>query len=680
MTVSIDANGINAQDHLLEDGGAQARSSLVRRHLARWAAWSGKPSTAPGAVRAGSPADLSRVLLVGHSRGGEGVNRAALDSLHRAPADQDGYHGPVRWTIRGTVLIGPTIFAQNPAPDVPSATILPGCDGDVSDLQGQQYSDAVRGVGRGTALNSAIYMVGANHNYFNSEWTPGQAEAPAEDDFQPDPDRPDPLCDAGAPTRLTADQQQRAGATYIATAARLFVGGDDRARPLLDGTGRRAPSAGPVRVLTHAVGGHRTPLLRPGAGLKVSGGRLCDQVAPDEPTGCLPFEDTRRTPHFAFWHTDDEADRKAVTARWTAPGTPIRFRPARPVSAGDSRALALRIAVPPNSAGTRFDVAVTDVSGRRAVLGAVTLDGLPGTRRTASRWAQEARVGLAAAYRAGVDPKRLAEIELTPRSRSGELLLIDAWGWRPGTPKVRPTAMPRIDIGRAVVREGDSGERTYRYPVRVSGKGTGQVWLYLRDREAGETRARLLTLRPGTAPVELTVTVRGNTRYSYDYTREIFAKAARGAVVGADYGGVTVTNDDPLPRFSARPVAADVTEGAPLTWRVSLSEAADTELWETRFAVLPVTGSPEVSTADVGAAWLDEHFQAGQTPEVPLSSLGPEPSFPVGVPAGRTSVDVTIPTESDGRAEPVESLRLRFDTGEGTGGGPVFTGTVRDAS
>ena len=25
--------------------------------------------------------------------------------------------------------------------------------------------------------------MGANHNYFNTEWTPGQAAAPAEDDF-----------------------------------------------------------------------------------------------------------------------------------------------------------------------------------------------------------------------------------------------------------------------------------------------------------------------------------------------------------------------------------------------------------------------------------------------------------------------------------------------------------------
>ncbi|MGW4144815.1 hypothetical protein ACWELV_50485, partial [Streptomyces mirabilis] len=244
VTVSISANGINGQDGDVEDGGAQARSSLVRQHLARWAGWAAHPSTAPAAVPDAAKADLSRVLLVGHSRGGEGVNRAAMDSLYPPPAAQDGYRGPVRWKIRGTVLIGPTIFGQNPVADVPSTTILPGCDGDVSDLQGEVYVDGTRGVGRGTALHSAVYVVGADHNFFNTEWTPGKSEAPSFDDFWDDPEqRPDPVCSTGARTRLTADQQHQAGATYIAAAARLFVAGDDRVRPLLDGSGRRAPSA-----------------------------------------------------------------------------------------------------------------------------------------------------------------------------------------------------------------------------------------------------------------------------------------------------------------------------------------------------------------------------------------------------------------------------------------------------
>lgn len=363
VTVSISANGINGQDDAADDGGAQARSSLVRLHLARWADWATHRSAAPAAVRAAPPADMSRVLLVGHSRGGEGVNRAALDSLSRPPADQDGYRGPVRWHIRGTVLIGPTVFGQNPVPDVPSMTVLPGCDGDVSDLQGQIYVDGTRGVSRGAALHSAVYMVGANHNFFNSEWTPGQAEAPADDDFWDD-DTPDPVCSPGKKARLTATSQQRAGATYIAAAARLFVAGDDRVRPLLDGSDRRAPSAGAARVLTHAVGGKRTPAFLPDTSTAVTGGRVCAQVDTDPGRACLPPEGDAVSPHFAMWETPREPGRHAVAMRWSKPGGAVRIRPARPVSVAGADSLALRVIVPPNTTGTRLDIALTDAAGR----------------------------------------------------------------------------------------------------------------------------------------------------------------------------------------------------------------------------------------------------------------------------------------------------------------------------
>ncbi|HYQ70210.1 MAG TPA: hypothetical protein VET29_43625 [Actinophytocola sp.] len=74
--------------------------------------------------------------------------------------------------------------------------------------------------------------------FFNTEWTPGQSEAPSSDDFWLEDD---PVCSAGTPVRLTAAAQQNVGATYIAAAARLFVAGDRRVLPLVDGTGVRAP-------------------------------------------------------------------------------------------------------------------------------------------------------------------------------------------------------------------------------------------------------------------------------------------------------------------------------------------------------------------------------------------------------------------------------------------------------
>ncbi|MBG0855110.1 hypothetical protein I2W78_25520 [Streptomyces spinoverrucosus] len=678
VTVSISANGINGQDGGIEDAGAQGRSSLVRAHLARWADWATRPAGAPAAVRKAPKADLSRVLLVGHSRGGEGVSRAAMDSLYPPPAGQDGQPGRARWTIRGTVLIGPTIFGQNPVPDVPSLTILPGCDGDVSDLQGQVYADGTRGVSRGKALHSSVYMIGANHNFFNSEWTPGEAKAPASDDFWEDPESRDPVCSTGTATRLTARQQHRAGATYIAAAARLFVAGDDRVRQLIDGTGRRAPSADPARVLTHAVGAGRGAGFLPDGQVKVTGGRLCNAVDSDPRTVCLDPDTNGASPHFARWWPEREQGRRAVALKWSAPGAVTRVRTEKPVSLKGAQSLALRVFVPPNSKGTRLDVTVTDAAGKRAKLGQVRVDGVPGSERTASYWAQERRVSLTAARNAGLDLSRVNSLELTPRSRSGQAWLMDAHAWRPGTPEVRPTALTRVDIGRTTVDEGDSGERTYQVPVRVTGPGTGTIRMYVADPATQALRHRLVTLRPGQQSAKVTVTVKGNKRFSWGVSHDVAVKAVRGTVIGSYGGGVTVLDDDPMPKVDVTPVADDVTEGQPLRWKVSLSEPADVELGTTLLA-RPTDGRPELSTKDVDPEWLRDWVGEVPDGEVPLSKLDFF-GYYAQVPSGELSTEATVPTIRDQVAEPAEHVVLQQADDEGLPQGPALTGTVRDAS
>ncbi|MEU6067040.1 hypothetical protein ABZ864_21760 [Streptomyces sp. NPDC047082] len=678
MTVSIAANGINGQDFAAEDGGAQARSSLVRLHLAQWADWADHPDSAPAIVRNAPRADLSRVLLIGHSRGGEGVNRAALDSLYPPPADQDGYHGKVRWHISGTVLIGPTVFGQNPVPDVPSMTILPGCDGDVSDLQGEVYVDGTRAVSDGTALHSAVYVIGANHNYFNTEWTPGKAQAPAEDDFWDDPDHRDPVCSKRAATRLTPDQQHKAGSTYIAAAARLFVAGDDRVRPLLDGSGRRAPSADPARVLSHAVGANRGAAFLPDGKVSVTGGKLCSAVDPSPAVACLGRGAKGASPHFAMWETDKEAGRHAIALRWTSAGSAVRVKTAEPLSLTGSKELALRLFVPPNSTGTQLDVSVTDTHGRRATLGRAHVDGLPGSDRTASYWAREVRVPLTAATRAGLDLRHIKSMELTPRSRKGQAWLMDAWGWRPGTPAARAAALPRVDVGRATVDEGDSGVRTYRVPVQVSGQGSGQVRVYVFDPATGTAKNRVVTVRPGGHDVDVPVEVKGNTRYGADVQHDIVVKAIHSAVVGSYRGGITVRNDDPAPKITVTPVAGKVKEGKTLKWRLSLSEAADSDL-TTVFTAVPVTGS-ELSTKDVDPHWLAEASVAEPDPERPLSKASVY--LWVNIPAGRTSTEVTLPTIKDRVTEPEESVSLKQmdDSGTPLPDGVTLNGTVLNVS
>ncbi|WP_086750953.1 hypothetical protein, partial [Streptomyces scabiei] len=684
VTVSISANSVNAQDWQADDAGAQARSSLIRLHLAHWADWAADPSTAPDVVRRAPRADLGRVLLVGHSRGGEGADRAALDSLTPPPADQDGYHGRTRWTIRGTVLIGPTIFGQNPAPDVPSVSILPGCDGDVIDLQGEYYVDGTRGVSRGKALHSAVYMTGANHNYFNSEWTPGQAAAPADDDFSYGGDEHDPLCSPGTATRLTAGQQQKAGSTYIAAAARLFVAGDDRVRPLLDGSPARAASAGPARVLTHAVGAARSGAFLPASSAKVSGGRLCAQVDPDPKVSCLDPSLRTASPHFAQWRRvtpGKEPDRYALAMNWSRSGTTTELSPAHPVSLPGATSLSLRVIVPPNTTGTELDVALTDTSGKRANLGRVRVDGVPGTSRTSSYWAREVRVPLSAETRERIDLGHVRTLHLTPRTESGKAWLVDAYGRRPGTPVVEPAKLARVDVGNLTVKEGDSGSRTYQVPVRVSGSGSGVVRLFVDEPGSDFPVVRTVKVRAGTR-VDVPVTVEGNTRYSSDTDHRVAVKTVRGAVVGSFLGGVTAQNDDPQPTVTMTPVVDQVTEGQPLVWRITLSAAADVAMW-TDLQMLPVSEGAELSTEDVPATWLDEHFGASPDPERPLSAVSDGALLMSEVPAGSLSIDMSVPTVTDQLSEDTESLRLRLWTYDADGEaveGPEFTGTVRDAS
>ncbi|WP_305784193.1 hypothetical protein [Symbioplanes lichenis] len=664
ITVSIAANGINGQDGELEDGGAQGRSSLVRRHLALWADWAGAGrAAAPAIVRAVPRADLGTVFLMGHSRGGEGVNRAAMDSLTPPP----GSSRKARWTIRGMLLIGPTMVGQNPVPDVPSVTILPGCDGDVANLEGQMVTDATRGVSTGTALHSSVYVVGANHNYFNTEWTPGQSVATSFDDWQfVDPE--DAVCGTAAPTRLTARQQQNAGATYIAAAARLFAG-DDRMLPLLDGSGVRAPSADPAHVLTHALGGARKAAVLPDPAVAAGGGaRICEQVTYEPADYCVKsLAGRNQSLHFTpFRQVIPEPGRYAAELRWSATGTPLTLTPARPVTLGGSRDLALRLIVPPNSTGTRFGVTVVDRSGRRTTLGDIGADGLPGTESTVGLWAQEVRVPLRG-FRG-----TLTSLELTPRTPAGQAWLLDAWGYRPGTPDPRARSLPRIDIGGLSVTEGDSGSRTYEVPVRVTGDGGGRVRLALFDTSTYESKVWTETVEPGERLIEVPVEVTGDTLYGEGEELRVLAKAERGLVVGDFQGTVSVVNDDPAPEISLAPVAGTVAEGGTLSWRATLSTAAESVILVAGEFEPPAAGT-ELSTLDVDPDWFWLNSAERPEPERPLSQTGAVAyTF---VYAGELTADVEVPTVTDAVAEGPEVVSLQFGPDIGAAAGTVTDST-----
>jgi hypothetical protein len=683
VTVSISANAVNAQDGLLDDGGAKARSQLVRHHLALWAGWAAGArswAAAPAAVRAGALPDLRRTLLVGHSRGGEGVDRAAIDSV-------TGRALP--WRVAGQLLIAPTAFGGNNAPGVPTVVLLPACDGDVSDLQGQLYVDGGRDVARDVALRSSVLIGGANHNYFNSEWTPGIAVAPAEDDIQNDRDA---VCGRRSPVRLTAAQQRNAARTYTAAAARALVLGDRQAARLLDGSPVRSASAGEARVRSHAVGARRTALLVPGTRTVVrgQGSARVDTCS----TGAEPG--TRRacatgltgpTPHFRpVFAVDGEPSRTAVAVRWRGPAA-TRIATSSPAGLVGARDLALRVVVPAGAPEAGFAVRITDARGRSAELGVARVRGLTAPRSQLGSgiwWAQELRLPLAAAR--GLDLRHVVKLELGARSATGQLWLLDAWGHRDGGAAAPGLRLPRVDVARSVVKEGSSGTRTVDIPVTVTGTSTTPVvfWLLVGDQRGLEPPVtRTVRLAPGKRRYVVPVKVTGNVLDDYDAALvSVAVLAVRGVVAGDYTGGLEIRDDDPTPTMTVTPVADHVVEGQPLRWHVRLSGPSNIETYLPLRAVAP--GRPELSTDDVTPEWLGANafYDGPPDPPVLLSQDGfVNPFLVIGV--GETAVDLVVDTMTDSRTEGPEQVVFAVPDDFPAHGVPadlVLRGTVDDPS
>jgi len=269
----------------------------------------------------------------------------------------------------------------------------------------------------------------------------------------------------------------------------------------------------------------------------------------------------------------------------------------------------------------------------------------------------------------------IARLDLTPRNASGSAWLIDAWGRTGGTPSPRPAGLPRIDIGGLTFQEGDAGTRTYQVPVRITGRGYGQVRVFLIDGRTYESRSWVATIRPGTRTVRVPVEVTGNTRYGENQQYVVAMKAVRGTVIGDYLGVVEVQDDDPAPTITVTPVAATVAEGGTLTWRITLSEPADAEIWAFGTMQPPATG-PELSTTDVDPVWFGDMTGEDPQPSRPLSETYLQPYGAV-IP-GQTTADITVPTVADGVAEPDEFLQMELGGSVPDASLPTVTGRVTD--
>jgi hypothetical protein len=302
IVVSVSANGINARDNFVFDLGAKARAELLQRHLDLWQGFN-TTGGAPFGSKFVGKVDLTRVGTMGHSRGGEGVVRH-----YQLNASLGSPYG-----IKAVLPLAPVDFNRPVINNVPLAVMLPYCDGDVADLQGVHfYDDARYNVPGDAAAKHAILVMGANHNFFNSVWTPspGNTIPGAADDWNTFvvAGRNDPHCGiVKGNQRLTPEQQRAVGLASMAGFFRNYLGGEDftsRFNGEAPGSGTfvmyHAPDLLTTRrdvnrlltssdLSTNTLGGS---VLQFG----IAPYELCGGDAP-QPRFCLPGQPNSRQPH-----------------------------------------------------------------------------------------------------------------------------------------------------------------------------------------------------------------------------------------------------------------------------------------------------------------------------------------------------------------------------------------------
>ncbi len=226
IVISISANCINAKDGALSDAGMNARGVLVQHHLDLWKIWNttGAP---PFGTTFKNALDLQNVGTMGHSRGGEGViYNAEYNKSLGSP-----------YGIKAILTLAPVDFYRHFVNGIPVLDIAPYCDGDVSDLQGVHFYDDSRYPTSVTdeTPKHTILMMGGNHNFFNTVWTPNPYIGGGADDWADyGYNDLDPACGSKAASRFDSTKQKNAYLAYSCAFYRLYLGHETQFAPILE--------------------------------------------------------------------------------------------------------------------------------------------------------------------------------------------------------------------------------------------------------------------------------------------------------------------------------------------------------------------------------------------------------------------------------------------------------------
>jgi N-acetylmuramoyl-L-alanine amidase len=213
VSMSISTNGANLLNLLVE-----MRGQYILQYLDQLRRFNNDPRS-----RFHDKLDFTRVALIGHSRGGDAVVKAAKLNLQRSPATRFGIRSVISVSPTDMTGVLATTATQKPlslsANDGASYCILYGAeDGDV--IGGGDGAHGGTGTGfryydRSDARRAMVFIHGANHNRFNREW----------------PDEAPPVA-----TSITRLQQETLAKEYVSGWLRFTMLGDSPQQDLFNGT------------------------------------------------------------------------------------------------------------------------------------------------------------------------------------------------------------------------------------------------------------------------------------------------------------------------------------------------------------------------------------------------------------------------------------------------------------